>query len=64
MGQGGIGMVKAQLVESAAQHTSAAAFQLWCREHKGLQECHLPGFQMEGIRGGEQAFQLISRQYE
>ena len=44
MGQGGISMVKAQLVESAAQHASAAAFQLWCRGHKGLQECQLPEF--------------------
>ena len=33
MGQGGIGMVKAHLVESAVQHTSAAAFQLWCMGH-------------------------------
>ena len=64
MGQGGIVMVKAQLVESAAQHASAAVFQLWCRGHKGLQECQLRGFQMEGIRVGEKAFQLISRQYE
>ena len=57
-------MVKAHLVESAAQHTSAAVFQLWCRGHRGLQECRLPGFQMESIGGGEKAFQLISKQYE
>ena len=58
MGQGGIGMVKEHLVESAAQHASAAAFQLWCRGHKGLQDCRLPGFPMESIGGGEKAFQL------
>ena len=46
VGQGGISMVKAELVELAAQHASAAAFQLWCRGHKGLQ---LSGFEMEGI---------------
>ena len=63
MGQGGIGMVKAQLVESAAQDTSAPAFHLWCRGQKGLQECQLPGFQMERFGGGEKAFQLISRLY-
>ena len=57
-------MVKAHLVESAAQHASAAAFQLWCRGHKGLQECLLPGFQMESIGGGKKAFQLISKRYE
>ena len=57
-------MVKAHLVESAAQHTSAAVFQLWCRGHRGLQECRLPGFQMESIGGGEKAFQLISKLYE
>ena len=64
MGQGGIGMVQAHLVESAAQHASAAAFQLWCRGHQGLQDCRLPGFQMESIGGGEKAFQLISKRYE
>ena len=62
MGQGGISMVKAHLVESAAQHASAAAFQLWCRGHQGLQ-CRLPGFQMESMGGGEKAFQLISKEY-
>ena len=56
-------MVKAQLVESAAQHASVAAFQLWCRGHKGLQECRIPWFQMESIGGGEKAFQLISKLY-
>ena len=56
-------MVKAHLVELAAQHASAAAFQLWCRGHRGLQECLLTRFQMESIGGGEKAFQLISKQY-
>ena len=64
MGQGGISMVKAHLVESAAQHASAAEFQLWCRGHKRLQECRLPGFQIESTGGGVKAFQLISKQYE
>ena len=63
MGQGGISMVKEQLVESAAQDTSAPAFHLWCRGQKGLQECQLPGFQMERFGGGEKAFQLISKLY-
>ena len=63
MGQGGISMVKVHLVELAVQHASAAVFQLWCRGHKGLQECLSPWFQMESIRGGEKAFQLISKQY-
>ena len=29
-----------------------------------MQDCRLPGFQMESIGGGEKAFQLISKRYE
>ena len=57
-------MVKAHLVESAAQHASAAAFSTLVQRAQGVagvQTTRVP----DGVHWrGKKAFQLISKQYE